>query len=308
MRFELYAEVTWPPEGVAAAPWEVLAAAEVQGWDGVWLGGASLAPGASPEPHGIEASLHLQAAQLAATTSRVRIGVAATLGPDFHPLHLAEEIALLDVLSDGRLDWAIGAPAVGGGDARFDEQLEIALRALTGERFSHEGRYFRIPELACLPKPVQRPQPPLSIIARSPTALAAAGRSGRPLWIGPFEVLDDVARDLDAHREAARRAGRDAPAPTLVRFVHVSENARGARGTAPAFAASQRRRGGLEACAIVGDEATCTRRIAELQALLGPARFVAWTDAEALDPEAVQRSRERIVQGIAPAFRDDSGR
>lgn len=319
MRFDLFAEVRWPPEGAATAPRDTLAGAEDEGWDGVWLGGTSIRHGAqgADAESGIEPDLHLLAAQLAATTRRVRIGVAATVGPGFHPLHLAEEIAMLDILSGGRLDWAIGAPDDGGG-AVFEEQLDIALRALTGERFSYAGDTFRIPELACLPRPVQQPPPKPWIVARSPAAVAAAGARGLPLWIGPFQTGDEIAESVRIHREAARAAGQatELPAPVIVRFVHVAARSDHAREAAvPALADAQQRWGAgsrsvrelLESCAIVGDEAECRGRIDDLRETLGSWRLVAWMDGTGLDPQATRACRERLLAGVAPRFRTTAG-
>src|SRR5690348_14255585 len=127
-----------------------------------------------PEHHGRDDGFLPQplvaCAAVAARTSRIRIGTGITVAPLRHPIHLAEEAALVDVLSDGRLVLALGIGnfrpeyELFGLDLaeqadRFDETLSILLHGLTGEPIHHSGRFFRLDGARVRPAPVQRPRP-----------------------------------------------------------------------------------------------------------------------------------------------------
>src|SRR5512132_449854 len=139
---------------------------EELGFDQIWL----------TEHHFIDYGLSVDPAALASAaasrTRRIRIGLAAAILPFHHPLRLAEQMALVDIISGGRLDVGVGRgnrPAEFRGFRvpqeqsrdRFDEAVEIMQRAWTEERFSYDGRFFQVPELSVIPKPVQKPHPPL---------------------------------------------------------------------------------------------------------------------------------------------------
>src|SRR5277367_5709634 len=134
------------------------------GYDGVWLAehhfsGFSVCP-----------SVHMMATMAAARTRRLRIGTAVSLAPFYHPLRLAEEVALLDVLSGGRVNWGAGRGFSRGeftafgvapeeSTSRFRETVEIVLRAWSEERLNYAGEYFRFEDVEVLPKPAQTPLP-----------------------------------------------------------------------------------------------------------------------------------------------------
>ncbi|MCS5637081.1 MAG: LLM class flavin-dependent oxidoreductase [Myxococcota bacterium] len=126
---------------------ERLAQAEGQGYAAVWV---SVPDGAEPTAgRGFFAAAHL-----AERTRSARVGLRSAPPASLHPLRLAEDLAVLDILAGGRLDWA---PTAAAGP----ECLEIVLRAWRGEPFAHQGESYAFPELSCLPMPVQRPHPGL---------------------------------------------------------------------------------------------------------------------------------------------------
>jgi probable F420-dependent oxidoreductase len=138
-------------------------------------------------------------AVIAAATDRLRIA-AFVLNNDLrHPAVLAQDLASLDVLSEGRLDVAIGAgwnvpeyEAIGvpfdAGGTRV-ERLEEAVAVLRGcfgdGRFSFAGRHYRITDLDAGPKPVQRPHPPFMIGGGGPRILRFAGREAQIVGLAP---------------------------------------------------------------------------------------------------------------------------
>ncbi len=245
MKFHVFSLMQWPQdrsqEAVYANELEQLTIADAQGYDGAWLAEHHFSR------YGIGPSIHLTAANLAARTQRIRIGTAVTVLPFFHPLRLAEEIAMLDILSGGRFDWGIGRGYQGHEFAGFDEdiakshlvfreQLEIILKAWTGERFSYDGEFFQLPELECLPTPVQKPHPPLWIAALSPSTMEWAARSDLPMLTDQFSPTTRIEENRRIYREAGEAAGHDIGRHELpvLRHVYVGETMAKAREEAGA--------------------------------------------------------------------------
>jgi natural product biosynthesis luciferase-like monooxygenase protein len=211
--------------------------AEALGFEAVWLAEHHFSP------YGIAPSLGALAAAIARETRRVRIGTAVVIAPFAHPLRIAEEWAMVDILSDGRLEFGLGRgyqpPEFRGLEAsmertreRFDEALEVIRRAWTEERFSFEGEFYRVRDLSVLPRPVQRPHPPLWTAAVSPDTFALAARRGLRILTSPaFTPFDVLRKNYDAYRQAYREAhGTDAGADIcLNKIVHVAESSRQAR-------------------------------------------------------------------------------
>lgn len=177
---------------------DALAVAERAGFDGIWL----------TEAAGEVGGALLRAAALAQLTERIRLGVAGPPPPALHPLRLAEDLAMIDLVSGGRLDWI----PIEGDASRAEaetEAIEIVLRAWRGEAFAHVGRHHAFDELVCLPRPHQRPHPPLWLpVARPAPDLVESPAPGR--WI------DDLD-DLVASRDGGSRAliCRLSPAPSV---------------------------------------------------------------------------------------------
>ncbi|KOG89550.1 hypothetical protein ADK38_13660, partial [Streptomyces varsoviensis] len=122
--------------------------------------------------YSVSPSVSVMGALVAARTRRLRIGTAVSLAPMYHPLRLAEEIALLDVVSGGRVNWGAGRGndpgefQVFGLDldssyARFRENVDIVLRAWQDERLTYHGDFHTFEDVEVLPKPLQRPHPPV---------------------------------------------------------------------------------------------------------------------------------------------------
>src|SRR4030095_2308491 len=109
---------------------------------------------------------------IAARAPRLRIGTAVTLLPLRHPLECAEQAAIADILSGGRLEFGVGRGSIPSqfhgfrvplaeNRARFDEVLEIIRLAWTQERFSYRGAFYEVENISVVPRPVQRPHPPI---------------------------------------------------------------------------------------------------------------------------------------------------
>ena len=144
-------------------------------------------------------SIDVIAAHLAAQTKRIRIGVAVSVLPLHNPIEVAERYATLDILSNGRLEFGVGRGSQPGefaglgvplGEARerFDESLEIVKRAWTQERFSFEGRFYTYHDLSVVPKPIQKPHPPIWQAAVSPDTVHRIVKAGINAFLGPYLV------------------------------------------------------------------------------------------------------------------------
>src|SRR5436189_3616106 len=156
MRFGTYYFLQAPPAlshaDVFRRELDQMAWTEELGFDSIWL----------TEHHFIEYGLSVSPAVLAAAaamrTRRVRIGLAAAILPFHDPVRLAEELAMVDVLSGGRLDVGVGrgnrpvefegyrVPQIESRE-RFEESLGILIRAWPLERFASEARHYPLPEL-----------------------------------------------------------------------------------------------------------------------------------------------------------------
>ncbi len=166
-------------------------------------------------------------AYLAAATSRIRLLTSVMVVPHRSPVFTAKVLATIDVLSQGRVTvgcgagWmdeefrAIGAPPFAERGKVTDEYLRIFKALWTEDNPRFEGKYAQLRDVIFLPKPVQRPHPPLWIGGESPAALrrvVALGDAWYPIGSNPEFPLDTVARYTDAVarlRAEASRAGRD---------------------------------------------------------------------------------------------------
>lgn len=216
--------------------------AEELGFDSVWLA----------EHHFSEYSMMsdamLLASHVAARTRRVRIGVAVSVLPFHNPIRLAEQTAAVDCLSNGRLDHGVGRGyqpeefrgfgiSMAESRARFDECLEIMLKAWTQERFSHQGRFFQIPEISVYPRPLQQPYPPLLVASVSDETIRATAARELPMLTGqvflPLEATGEklrlYRRALAAGGTAPERLERLTAASSFLRFVYVADTNRQAR-------------------------------------------------------------------------------
>ncbi|CAL77556.1 Conserved hypothetical protein, putative Luciferase-alpha subunit [Bradyrhizobium sp. ORS 278] len=163
---------------------------------------------------------------LAARTSRIRLGTAAVLLPFRRPIEVAEDIATIDILSNGRLDFGVarGGPfpeqnrnfGVPPEETRprMLEALHLIQRLLTEDEVSHHGHYFRVDRLRLTPRPLQQPVPTW-IASASDVALDDAAAHGHGLMAGLTSTIDDVRQMLRSYQ--ARRPGAD-PRLAVSRF------------------------------------------------------------------------------------------
>lgn len=165
-------------------------------------------------------------AGIARETSSIRLGTLVTSATFRHPGPLAISVAQVDAMSDGRVELGIGAgwfeaehrayaipfPPLGERFERLTEQLEIITGLMStpsGETFDYSGRHYTVAESPALPKPVQRPHPPIIIGGHGATRTPALAARFAAEFNVPFAPLDVVATQFGRVRAAAEKAGRD---------------------------------------------------------------------------------------------------
>jgi alkanesulfonate monooxygenase SsuD/methylene tetrahydromethanopterin reductase-like flavin-dependent oxidoreductase (luciferase family) len=196
---------------------EQMVLSEALGFDSVWL----------TEHHysdyGLSSAPTALLACVAARTERVRLGTAVYVLPFHHPLRLAEETAMLDILSRGRLTVGLGRgnrpiEFLGHGipqdesRTRMEEGVEVLIQAWTQPRVHFHGRHWQIDGVPIYPKPFTRPHPPFAFAVGSPESIDWVGRHGwAMLSSGLFTPLDGALRNRTRYVEAMRAGGHDQP-------------------------------------------------------------------------------------------------
>jgi alkanesulfonate monooxygenase SsuD/methylene tetrahydromethanopterin reductase-like flavin-dependent oxidoreductase (luciferase family) len=189
---------------------------------------------------GVCPSPQLFLANLAARTRRLRLAPAVTLLPCRHPLQAAEEFALLDLLSEGRVDFAagrgydrreyeaFGAPFERSADI-FREGLDIVRRAWTEESFACDGQFYRIPDVSASPRPVQQPHPPIYVACFSKPTTAMAVTSGFNIIFAPSAaamMFGSIQEGTTRFKDMAAANGRPDSGGMCSYFIHVCQDRR----------------------------------------------------------------------------------
>jgi len=260
IRFGVLQFFSWPNRAV---PLQIVYARALErieimdrcgGYDAVWLAEHHF------NTYSVCPSVHIMGTHAAARTQKLRIGTAVSLAPMYHPLRLAEEVALLDVLSGGRVNWGAGRGndpvefGVFGLDrdssyAKFREHVDVVLRAWREERLTYEGEFVQVRDVEVLPKPLQQPHPPVWLAASSPEAVAWAASEGHSILMDPHSSHVEIGRKFAAYREGLAEhghsgEGRTTPIARLIAIAPTDEEARevarrGAQWTVTSYAKRQ---------------------------------------------------------------------
>jgi len=229
-------------------------AVEALGYRSVWISDHLL--GLYGDPGSSRFECWTTTSTLALATSRIRLGQLVLCGPFRHPPLLAKEAATLDAISGGRLELGIGAgwhrpeftaygypfegPAARIG--RLEEAVQIMKMMWTEPRPNFEGRYYRIEEAYCSPKPAQKPHPPLMIGGGGERLLLRvvarhADVCNFAAWVGTPEDYRRKREALDGHCEAVGRSPEEIRG-SWAAFVVIKEDAKEAEEGAKRFAES----------------------------------------------------------------------
>lgn len=216
---------------------DLVDAAEAWGLDSAWLAEFHFSPERS-----VLSSPIVVAAAMAARTTRIRIGMAVYVLPLNNPLRIAEEAATVDQLSGGRLDFGIGRSGFvrsynsynidyAESQGRFEEGLEVLRKAWSGEKFSHDGTYYKVTDALLVPQPIQKPTPPMRMAASSAATFKTVAEQGLPLFVGlRGDGLGELVANIEVYRETWRACGHDGDSSVFLRVpVHAADTAAAAR-------------------------------------------------------------------------------
>src|SRR5256886_11456059 len=167
----------------------------------------------------VSASLNLLT-WIGARTTTLRLGTAVLVLPWHNPVLLAEQVATLDLLSGGRVDFGIGkgyrynefagfCVPMEEADARFDECLEVMLKAWTSDApWSHRGTYWQFEDVAVEPPTAQKPHPLLWIGAGSPASIKKVVATGFHLLLGQLDSSTNVRGEIALLKAIGEASGR----------------------------------------------------------------------------------------------------
>jgi alkanesulfonate monooxygenase SsuD/methylene tetrahydromethanopterin reductase-like flavin-dependent oxidoreductase (luciferase family) len=219
LRFGLYAEMQSPPGKPHAELYNELLT-QMEHADRVGFDVYSVVEHHFFPEFSISANPLALFAAAAQRTRRLRFRVALHTLPLANPMRLAGEIAAADILTGGRLEtglgrghaWLYGRSGVDLAESRgrFEEAVEVLLRAWTEESFSYSGRFYSFRDLSVVPRPLQKPHPPLYAGGTSVSTYAEAGRRGWGVLLPPLLPLAPLRPSIDAYLAAARTAGHAA--------------------------------------------------------------------------------------------------
>ena len=186
------------------------------GIDEVWLGEHRFSR------HGLLSGIWSFLGAVAGRTKSIRIGTAVIVLPLHNPVLVAEEVAMLDVISGGRLNFGIGAgyqrqefDGVGvdidTSRERFQEAVDVMIKAWTEETLTYHGKYTNVDDVWVLPKPVQQPYPPLfQAVSTSPASIDfAASRGIQVIAGGPTDILGQAPQVIQLWRQKMEEYGHE---------------------------------------------------------------------------------------------------
>ncbi len=206
-------------------------AAEEMGLDGVWLAELHFNPNRS-----VMSSPIVIASSIATRTKRLRVGMAVYVLPLSNPLRIAEEVATVDHISEGRFEFGIGRSGfarsydVFGVDytesqERFAESLKIILQAWEGKEFSYKGKHYSVENATVTPAPYQQPHPPLRIAANSSETFTRLGKAGHPIFVGLRGMdIPELGQNVQEYRRSWKEAGHPGKGDVSLRIpVYAGE-------------------------------------------------------------------------------------
>jgi len=287
---------------------------------------------------------------IAQRTRRIRVGTAVTLLPLHQPLACAEQAATADILSGGRLEFGVGRGSiptqfhgfrvpVSENRARFAECLDIIRLAWTRDRFSYDGTFYKVDDLAVVPKPLQRPHPPIRVAVHTLESFTHIAELGVPIYSGTTTTPLPLLREcMAAYREKLAAAGHawGAEQMALMQPVHIATTAAGARDAMRPGVLQYYRN--LETIlsslpdsygdhlprlkhirdtiadlpyetfnrdhAVFGDTAEVVDRLQAAREEFGLSQFICWFDQGSMLPRAeVERTMRRFAEQVMPKLR-----
>ncbi|MBV8056756.1 MAG: LLM class flavin-dependent oxidoreductase [Deltaproteobacteria bacterium] len=210
---------------------DLMKLAEQLGYDSVWVG----------EEHfyslGICPSPQLFLTALARETSRLRLGTAISLLPFENPLRKAEDFAMLDILSGGRLNFGVGRGVIPQhfegfrtdpreSRARYEESLQIIRGAWTQDPFAYEGKFWQVPSLSLSPKPLQKLHPPIYRGTLSQESFEGAAAAGDNAFVVPWLTgpHPEISARVEHYRALVKEYGHAPTRTTIIFFLFIDRD------------------------------------------------------------------------------------
>ncbi len=294
---------------------DYLASAEDLGFDSVWANEHHFHPygGLIPSPP-------IMLSALAQRTRRVRLGTSVVVLPLHNPIYVAEQLAMIDLMSGGRLDFGLGRGFVlydyevlnipyEIAEERSRESLDIILKAWSGERFTYQGKHFQLADVQVWPQPEQRPHPPVWIACvNNPDSFERTARLGyNLLTVAYLKPLDKLAALARSNHQAWVAAGHDPAAYEHASHFQIVLDENGPRARQTAHEAVSRYLAlNFEAQSLAKDKAVAQALHAALEdlsieRLVDEGRLIAGTPDEAV--QALERARDALgLTGVDCTF------
>ena len=302
--------------------------AEAAGFDSIFLGEHHNSPVLYPAPL-------VGLAAIASRTRRIRLGTGVLLLPLYHPVAVAEEGAMVDLISGGRLILGVGAGyapeefaafglSVKERGGRLDEAASLLHRLWTEEHVTHQGRHFTVTDVTVGPRPVQQPRPPIWFAGWAEPAIRRAARLGDAWLGGPSASAPELQTCVGLYRQARQELGYAADDGEIaaLRYVFVAESLERAQAVAGAafinfFESTyfrwphpivKRPPGELtierlaEDRIILGDPATCVEHLRRLQDEVGLRHVIARISVPGIPEHEARASQELFAREVMPAF------
>jgi natural product biosynthesis luciferase-like monooxygenase protein len=317
--------------------------AEELGYDSFWISEHHFTNygGILPRPQ-------ILLAALAQRTRTIRLGTAVSLVPFDSPVRLAEDFGLIDVLSGGRLEFGVGRGLFGfeydglgvqqdESRVRLEEGIEVIRAAWQSEHLTYAGRFTNVDNITILPRPLQKPHPPLYVAAVSPESYDWAARDGHSiLQVLYFAPIERTAEQVARYRTLLERNRHDPSKKMVVAIspTHVAARSESAKreaaeplmnyvgmvaGLLPTETKSEQYRAYTklqpamkkltydvlysERPTVIGDPDQVIRRIENMNRVVGIDEFVSFVNFGGMEHELTLKSMALFAEQVIPHFR-----
>ncbi len=342
MEFGVFYQLPCAEEQSASARYDDTIAqarlADELGFDNVWLAELHFNRRFSVMP----APLMIGSA-IAATTQRIKIGMAVNLVPLHHPIRLAEETATLDLLSHGRAVFGIGRGSnpthfrgydvdAEEGRSLFPEAVDLIIKAWTTDELYFHGEHYHLEGIRVDPKPVQKPYPPIYVAANSPETFDLVGSMGANILLAPMiSTAEGALAGLELYRSkfaggAAVSAGGAIPLGGKVNInvpTYVAQTRKKAlAGFEPSInnylgtlretshgrgmERANKLNSGLvdDDFAAIGDPEACIDKLRHYREMYSADEFMCWFNIGGMVPRPeVEQSMRLFAEKVMPHFR-----
>jgi alkanesulfonate monooxygenase SsuD/methylene tetrahydromethanopterin reductase-like flavin-dependent oxidoreductase (luciferase family) len=275
-------------------------------------------------------------ARLAAEAGPMRIGATVLLLPLLNPVDVAEQVATLDVISEGRFIFGAGlgyreqeyeAFGVQGKERvpRFLESLEVIKRLWSEDEVTHHGRFYHLTRARLALRPVQKPHPPIWFAANNDGAVARSARLADAWVINPHATLEILRQQVALYRKALQAAGKPFPAELpIIKELYVAPDRRTAIEECRPFLEAKYKAYGswgqdkalpqgesfdvafeelVQDRFVIGDPDDCIRELRRHVDLLGVNCFIFRIQWPGMEQARVLRTIALLAERVMPALR-----